>query len=82
MHKGSVQKGNDADTATSGDDIDANQQPQTGEINRGSTGDAGYYYQQQFAPIPYGYHMTEQQWATHEHVMQQGYQQHYHPSYG
>jgi hypothetical protein len=81
MNKGSVQKGKDADAATSGDDVDAHQQPQTGESYRGSIGDPGYYYQQQFTPIPYGYHMTEQEWVAHGQVMQQGYQ-HYHQSYG
>ena len=83
MQKGSVQKGNDAVEQTDGDDSAAQQQPQTQGSNRGLIGDPGYYYQQQFTAIPYGYHMTEEQWAAHEQIMQQqqGYQQ-YHPSYG
>jgi hypothetical protein len=83
MQKGSVQKGNDEVAQTEGGDSAAQQQqPQTQESNRGLIGDTGYYYQQQFAPIPYGYHMTEEQWAAHEQIMQQqGYQQ-YHQNYG
>ena len=82
MQKGSVQKGNDAVAHTDGDDSAAQQQPQTQGPNRGNIGDPGYYYQQPFAPIPYGYHMTEEQWAAHEQMMQQqGYQQ-YQQSYG
>lgn len=83
MQRGNVQKGNDAVVQTEGDDSTAQQQqPQTQGSNRGLIGDPGYYYQHQFAPIPYGYHMTEEQWAAHEQIMQQqGYQQ-YHQSYG
>jgi hypothetical protein len=83
MQKGSEQKGNDAIAQTGRDDSAAQQhQPQTQGSNRGLIGDPGYYYQQQFTPIPYGYHMTEEQWAAHEQIMQQqGYQQ-YHQSYG
>ena len=80
MQKGSVQKGNDAAEQTDRDESAAQQQqPQTQGSNRGITGDPRYYYQQQFAPIPYGYHMTEEQWAAHEQMMQQqGYQQYLH----
>lgn len=79
MQKGSVQKGNDAVASTDGDDAETQQQqPQTQGPIGGLTGDPGYYYQQQFAPMPYGYHMTDEQWAAHEQMMQQqGYQQYH-----
>jgi hypothetical protein len=83
MDKGGVEKGNEEDAAPGEDEVNTEeQQPsQRGESNRGITGDSGYYYQQHFSPIPYGYHLSEAQWAAHEHSFQQhGYP--YHPSYG
>lgn len=83
MDEGGVDKGNENDVASGEDDVDTvkQQQPQHGESIRGTFGDSGYYYQQHFSPIPYGYHLTEAQWASHEHNFQQhGYP--YHPTYG
>ena len=85
MDEGIIEKGGDDDAISGGDDVQApqllQQQPPTGDTtNRGLMGDPGYYYHQHFSPIPYGYHLTEEQWAAHEHNMQHlgyQYQQHY-----
>jgi hypothetical protein len=84
MDEGRTQKGNDDDKESGGEKpvtAQSQQQPQTGDSNRGSIEEQGYYYHQNFAPIPYGYHVADVQWAAHDHSLQQhGYQ--YHPTYG
>lgn len=83
MEKGNLQTGNDAaDTQSEGEYDVVQQQPQTGESNRGITGDPRYYYQQQFNPIPYGYHLIDEQWVAQEQMMQQQGYQPYPPNYG
>jgi hypothetical protein len=70
MQTGSVQ-GSDADALSEGDNTEAHQQPLTRGSNRGFIGDPGYYYQQHFTPIPVAYHVTEEEWANHEQILQQ-----------